>query len=185
MAVYTQQNRIGSELAYEGDIINLRVDQCELNGRRVVREVVEHNGGVVILCQPSPEQIVLIKQYRYSVNQDLIEFPAGRIEKGEDPLPAAQRELTEETGYEANQWSELTRFFSAPGFCNEVLYLYRATDVRFSGKNLDEDEETEVILLDIAEAWELVKSGKVKDAKTTAGIAMLYSELCEKKLAVR
>jgi len=184
VAVYTQQNRISSELVYKGGIINLRVDQCELNKRRVVREVVEHNGGVVIVCQPNPEQVVLIKQYRYSVNQELIEFPAGRIEAGEDPLPAAQRELTEETGYRANQWSELTRFFTAPGFCNEVLYMYRATDVKLVGKNLDEDEETEVMVLAIAEAWQLVKSGKVKDAKTTAGIAMLYSEHCERKLAI-
>ena len=93
-------------MVHKGGIINLRVDALKSGNHETTREVVEHNGGVVILCQPQPDQVVLIKQYRYSINEDLIEFPAGRIEKGEAPLPAAQRELTEETGYIASQWRE-------------------------------------------------------------------------------
>ncbi|MFX6865411.1 NUDIX hydrolase, partial [Acinetobacter baumannii] len=81
------------------------------------------------------------------IDEDLIEFPAGRIEKGEEPLPAAKRELTEETGYVASKWSELSRFYTAPGFCNEMLYMYKATDVVITEKSLDDDEETEVLLM--------------------------------------
>jgi ADP-ribose pyrophosphatase len=137
--------------------------------------VVEHNGGVVIACQPTEHEIVLIKQYRYSLDKEIIELPAGRIEKGEPPLPAAQRELTEETGYRAKEWQELSRMFTAPGFCDEVLYLYRATDVELVEKNLDDDEETDVLLLPLKKAWQLVLSGEIQDAKTIAGLGLLQN----------
>lgn len=183
MPVYTQQSRIGSELVYKGEIINLRVDQCRVDGQQVIREVVEHNGGVVILCQPTPDQVVLIRQYRYSVNEELIEVPAGRIEIGEEPAHTARRELTEETGYVAANWSELTRFYTAPGFCNEMLYVFRATDVHMEKKNLDHDEETEVFVPTLDEAWELVKSGKVRDAKTITCISILYAEQSQRRMS--
>jgi ADP-ribose pyrophosphatase len=179
--LFTVQHKTSSERIYEGEIINLRVDTLQQGGKKVKREVVEHNGGVVILCQPQPDQCVLIKQYRYSVDEELIEFPAGRIEKGEEPLLAARRELTEETGYTAHEWQVLPPFYTAPGFCNEMLYLYRATNVELGPKNLDEDEETEVLLLPVVEAWGLVRAAKVRDAKTVAGICFLYAELVGQK----
>ncbi len=175
MPLYTHEHKIDSKRIYEGEIINFRVDKLRQDGKEVLREVVEHNGGVVIICQPTPEEIVLIKQYRYSVDEVLYEFPAGRIEKGEEPLPAAKRELTEETGYIAQDWQELSRFYTAPGFCNEMLYMYTATNVRLDEKSLDEDEETDVVLLKLPEAWQLVTSGAVRDAKTVAGIGLIYA----------
>ena len=110
MSLYTHEHKLDSKRIYEGEIVNFRVDRLQQNGKEVLREVVEHNGGVVIVCQTRPDEVVLIKQYRYSVDEVLYEFPAGRIEKGEEPLPAAKRELTEETGYVAQEWSELSRF---------------------------------------------------------------------------
>ena len=176
MALFTTKHLLQSRQVYEGDIINLRVDKLQLEtGRVTTREVIEHNGGVVIACQPSDHEIILIKQYRYSVDKELIELPAGRIEKGEEPLKAAQRELTEETGYKASEWEESAKLLSAPGFCNEILYLYRASNVEFVGKSLDEDEETEVIILPLQKAWQLVHSQEVRDAKTVAGLGMLLS----------
>jgi len=174
VALFTVTHKIGSQRIYEGGIINLRVDILKQDGREKKREVVEHNGGVVIACQPTPDEVILIKQYRYSVDEELIELPAGRIEKGEQPLPAAQRELTEETGFLAKNWEELARMYSAPGFCNEMLYLYLATDTTEVEKNLDEDEETEVMRLPLDEAWHLVSTGRARDAKTIAGIGLLY-----------
>ena len=175
MPLFTTAHTVESKRIYEGRIINFRVDKLRIaTGQEVTREVVEHNGGVTIACQPAPGQVVLIKQYRYSIDQELLELPAGRIEEGEDPMLAAQRELTEETGYQARNWSELVRMYTAPGFCNEMLYVYKATDVIEVGKDLDEDEETEVIVMSVEEAWALVMAGKVQDSKTIAGVGMLF-----------
>jgi ADP-ribose pyrophosphatase len=174
LALLTREHTIGTKKLYDGYIINLRLDELRMpDGRTTTREVVEHNGGVVIIAQPSPDEIILIRQYRYTVDEELIEFPAGRIEKGEDPFPCAQRELIEETGYKAEKWQELARMYSAPGFCNEMLYLYLASELSFVGKNLDEDEETEVVVMRKSDAWQLVLDGKVRDAKTIAGIGLV------------
>lgn len=136
MALYTRQDTQTSKRIYEGGIINLREDTLKNSSGSCTRAVVEHNGGVVIACQPEPGKVILIKQYRYSIDEELIELPAGRIEPGEIPLPCAQRELIEETGYKAENWQELCRMFTAPGFCDEILYLYLATGVTFVGKIL-------------------------------------------------
>jgi ADP-ribose pyrophosphatase len=174
LALLTREHLIGTRRIFDGYIISLRQDDLRMpDGRTFTREVVEHNGGVVIIAQPTPEEIMLIKQYRYPIDEELLEFPAGRIEKGEDPFPCAKRELTEETGFRADKWEEISRFYSAPGFCNEMLYLYRATELTFVGKNLDEDEETEVITMTKADAWKLVREGKIRDAKTIAGIGLV------------
>lgn len=176
MPLFTRSHTVESKRIYEGHIFNMRVDRLkEPSGHETTREVVEHNGGVVIACLPEPGKVVLIKQYRYTVDEELIELPAGRIEIAEDPLLAAKRELSEETGYLATEWQELSRMYSAPGFCTEMLYLYQASNVSEVGKNLDEDEETEVVILPIADAWQLVLDGKVRDAKTIAGLGMLLT----------
>ncbi|HEY9719648.1 MAG TPA: NUDIX hydrolase [Trichormus sp.] len=175
MTLFTQKDAVSSNRIYEGGIINLRVDAVRLaDGQSTTREVVEHNGGVVVACRPKPHQIILIRQYRYSIDHDLLELPAGRIEPGEKPLAAAQRELTEETGYEAKHWKELAQMYTAPGFTNELLYLYEANEVTFVGKNLDPDEEIDVIELDIEEAWQWVAQGKIRDAKTIAGLGLMH-----------
>ncbi len=173
MAVFTQEHRIASRLVYQGKICNLRVDEVEKGDHTVIREVVEHNGGVVIACQPEPGLVVLVKQYRYPINGELIELPAGRLEKGELPLEAAKRELKEETGYLASEWLDLCKMYSAPGFCDELLHVYRAQNVTLGDKTPDHDEETEVIVIPVKDAWQRVRNGQIRDAKTIAGIAML------------
>ncbi len=173
MVVFTREHRIASKLVYQGQIFNLRVDQAKKGDHTVTREVLEHNGGVVIACQPENDSIVLVKQYRYSINRELLELPAGRLEKGELPLEAAKRELREETGYSASDWQDLSKMYSAPGFCDELLHLYRANRVRLGEKDPDHDEETEVLLMTVKDAWQKVLSGEICDAKTIAGIAML------------
>lgn len=174
MALVTKENSIESKRIFDGYIISLRQDKLKLPDETLVtREVIEHNGGVVIACQPKAGQIILIRQYRYPIDKEIIELPAGRIETGEDPLVCAQRELTEETGYKADTWSEVGRFYSAPGFCNELLYLYKAQDITFEGKRLDVDEETEVLILPLDKAWQLCLTGEIQDAKTIAGLALL------------
>ena len=174
MALLTRKNTISIERVFQGQILNLRVDVLQHpNGHVTDREVVEHPGGVVIACQPAPDRIILIRQYRYPVDEEILELPAGRLEAGESPLLAAQRELAEETGYRAENWKELSRMYSAPGFCDEILYLYRATGISFVGASPDEDEEIEVLDLPLIEFWKLVADGKIRDAKTIAGIGLL------------
>jgi len=173
MVVFTRENRIASKLVYQGQILNLRVDQAKKGDHLVTREVLEHNGGVVIACQPEKDSVVLVKQYRYSINRELLELPAGRLEKGEVPLAAAKRELREETGYSASDWHALSKMYSAPGFCDELLHLYKANGVNLGEKEPDHDEEIEVIVITVKDAWQKVLTGEICDAKTIAGIAML------------
>lgn len=174
--LFTREHRTATRHIWQGHIIKLRVDDLEVDGHNTTREVIEHNGGVVIAGLTGEGKVLLVKQYRYSLDKELIELPAGRIEAGEDPFPAARRELTEETGYRAEHWRELARMYTAPGFCNELLYVYEATGLSFVGKNLDYDEETEVLELTLAEAWKLVTAGAIEDAKTIAGLGLLQAQ---------
>lgn len=171
--LFTREHKVASKRIWDGHIINLRVDELDNEGSKTTREVIEHNGGVVIAGVTAEDKVILIKQYRYSLDKELIELPAGRIEMGENPAHAAIRELTEETGYRAENWKELARMYTAPGFCNEILYVYLATELQHVGKNLDYDEETEVLELTLAEAWKLVTEGIIEDAKTIAGLGLI------------
>lgn len=174
MPLYTRHHQVESQRIYEGHIFNVRKDRLERpDGGITHREVIEHSGGVVIACQPDPNSVVLVKQYRYSIDDDLLELPAGKVERGEERLPAAKRELAEETGYRAKTWLPLAGMYSAPGFCDELLSFYHATDLELKDKNLDHDEETEVLVISLAQAWQWVREGKIKDAKTVAGLGLL------------
>ncbi len=173
MTLFTTQHKVDSRKIFDGHILNLRLDTLSAGEKTVTREIVEHNGGVVILAQPSESEVILIRQYRYTFDSYILEFPAGRIEKNEDPFPAAKRELIEETGYEASNWQDLGTLLSAPGFCTEKLYMYRATNLEFVGKKLDDDEETEVLILSAKEAHSMLMKEEIKDAKTLAGLFLL------------
>lgn len=163
---------VNSEKVFEGKVINLRVDTVELpNKKYAKREIVEHRGAVGILAIDNNE-IILIKQYRKAVEDYLYEIPAGKLEINEDPLNCANRELIEETGYCPNKIEKLTEFYTSPGFSNEKIYLYKATDLKQVGNNLDEDEFIEVIKISFDKAKELIKQNKIIDAKTI--VAILY-----------
>ena len=169
------------EKKYQGRIIDLTVDEIQYNsGNASIREVVEHPGGAVVLCMGEQKEIVLIKQYRHPFGREVIELPAGKLEKNEDPLQCAQRELQEETGFAARNWRKLTSIMTTPGFCNEVLHIYLATDTYKSekGQALEEGETTlHVFRVPADQAIEMIKNGEIVDAKTIIGILMGINEL--------
>lgn len=161
---------------HEGKVFNLIVDEVEyISGRPSIREVAEHPGGSVALAMFPDESIVLIKQHRYPFNEFVWELPAGKLEKGEDPLHCAQRELEEETGYRAEVWKKLTSIYTTPGFCNEVLHIFQATQVSLSpsGRKLEEGEQTITThIVPIVEAVTMIELGTIVDSKTICGILL-------------
>lgn len=174
MPLFTRKDVVGTKQIFNGHIFGVRLDTVKrTDGKEITREVVEHIGGVVMACQPTPDEILLIQQYRYPIDSDLIELPAGRVEKGEDRLAAAKRELIEETGFKANTWKDLPKMFSAPGFCDELLTCYLASDIEWVGNDPDEDEEIEVLRVTLKEAWQMVMDGKIIDCKTIAILGIL------------
>jgi len=144
------------------------------DGREFERHVIEHPGAVVILAEEGGE-ILFVRQYRYAARESLVELVAGTLEPGEDPADTAARELQEEAGYKAGKLTLLGEFFSAPGFCSELLHLYLAEDLTPSRLPGDEDEEIEVERYTLQQAIAMALAGKFRDAKTLAGV-LLYAQ---------
>ncbi len=169
-----KEEKISSQKIHEGRILTYTVDKIRLpNGRESVREVILHNGGVTIVAQPEPSKIVLVKQFRYAVGKVFWELPAGTLHKNEDPVLAAKRELKEETGYIANKLESMGIVYPLPGYSNEVLYFFHATDLIDDEPEPDPDENIEVKVLDLKNAWQMIKDGEIRDAKTIAGIGLV------------
>lgn len=163
---------------YEGRIFNLDVDRVELpTGNTVNMEIVRHPGSVVLLAMPSPDQIILIKQYRYTIDQWIWEVPAGSLEPNEDPAAAAARECEEEIGLMPARVERLRSFYPTPGFCNEEMIFFRCSDLREpapdSTAKKDDDEDLEPQTFTLAEAREMVKRGEIVDLKTAVALTLL------------
>jgi ADP-ribose pyrophosphatase len=175
-----EQFRINSRKEiYRGRIVNLTVDAITTaNGIDTVREVFHHPGGAAVVPVLSNGDIVLVKQFRYPIQESLLELPAGKIDPGEAPEVTASRELAEEVGYTAGVLKKLTEFYTTPGFCDEKLFLYLAQDLRPCPKAHEDDEEIEIVRYSLDELRELIRAGKIVDAKTIIGIQCLsLSEL--------
>jgi ADP-ribose pyrophosphatase len=164
-----------------GKLIQLRRDTvADAEGQRHTREVVVHRGGVTVIALTDDRRVLMVRQYRHAVGEALLELPAGTLDRLDDggieaPDPAAKRELAEETGYEADEWQKLGRFYTAPGFATEVMHLYLARRLRpvegYSGP--EPDEHLELERLPIAEALRLADAGEIRDAKTLVGLFWL------------
>lgn len=167
---------ISSKKIYRGRIINLRVDEVSLpDGKTTNREVVEHAGAVAVVPVNEKGELLLVRQYRYAVGKTLLEIPAGKLNPGEDYASCAGRELTEETGYKAGNLKYLISFYTTPGFTNEQIHLFLATDLTLIKQNLDEDEFIDVETVSLKQALGMVLSGEIYDAKSVAGILTVLS----------
>jgi ADP-ribose pyrophosphatase len=163
---------LGTRRVFQGRILSVRVDDVVYpNGSRSTVEVVEHNGGVSIIAMPEPAKIVLVRQFRPAIGRELWEVPAGKLEAGEDPMAAARRELIEETGYRCGSLKKLWTFYTAPGFCSELLHLFVAQDLTPGDPEPEADEVLHVRMFDLEEAWRMIERDEIPDAKTQIAVA--------------
>lgn len=167
------EKKISSKKIFGGKIIELYLDEVKLpNNKIVTREKVSHPGAVGIVPLKSDGKIILVKQFRYPLSSALLEIPAGKLGKNEDPKDCARRELKEEIGGAGGKLIHLSTFCTSPGFCDEILYLYLAIDFEIKENNPEEDEFLAVIELKMKDALDNINNGKIKDAKTIIGILL-------------
>lgn len=160
------------ELIFEGKVIRVQKDIVLLpDGKQATREVVYHPGAVAVVAIKEGK-IIMVTQYRYALAKETIEIPAGKLDPGEEPRACALRELREETGYQGDL-KFLGTFNTSPGFANEIIHLYYATDLIWSPLKPDEDEFLRVIAIPWTEAVEMVYKGELQDAKTALGILLV------------
>lgn len=170
-----EEKTIRKNIIYNGKIINLRRDDAELpDGNPCIREVVEHPGGVCIAALTDKNELIFERQFRYPYMDILLELPAGKLERGEDPLLASKRELLEETGYEAEKYISLGKFYPSCGYTDEIIYLYLAKNLTFKGQKLDEDEFINIEKIPLEKAVEMVTANEVPDGKTQASVLKTY-----------
>jgi ADP-ribose pyrophosphatase len=171
-----------SKVSYEGPLFRVLSEQIrEPNGKQVNRDIIRHNGSVVILAldkgKSKKDPLVLIeRQYRHAAQQYLYEVPAGKMEAGEDHLEAAKRELLEETGYQAKKWTKLVKYFASPGFLGEWMQVFLAEDLTAGKAQPEEDESFELQFVPLSEMLRLIDAGKVRDGKTLISV-MVYTRL--------
>lgn len=160
-----------SEVVYKGKIFNLEKDVITLpNGRETVRETIRHGGAAAMIPIDNEGKIIFVRQYRHSAGKEVLEIPAGTIEKGEEPYNCAVREIQEETSYKAGKMTFLFKMFSAIGFCSEQIYIYLAENLEKGKFNMDEDEFITIERYTLKESIELIYKGEICDSKTIAAV---------------
>ncbi len=162
-----EEKKLSSEEIFDGVAIHLFRDEILLpNGNKGVREVIRHPGAVCVIPVTEDGEVIFVNQFRYAFNKVTLEVPAGKLEKGEDPLEAAMRELSEETGLSARNVVYLGELYTTPALIDEVIHMYLATDLVEGEQHLDEDEFINTLTMPLSEAVEKVMNGEIKDAKT-------------------
>ncbi len=169
------EKTLSQEYQYRGRIINLRLDKAELpSGHIAGREVVEHPGGVCIAALTAQNELLFVRQFRYPYGEVLLELPAGKLDGPEDPLEAGKRELKEETGAAARDYTDLGKLYPSPGYCGEIIHMYMATDLSFGEMSPDEDEFLEVERIPLRRAAQMVLDNEIRDAKTQAAVLKVF-----------
>ncbi len=160
---------------YTGKVITLNVDTVQLpNGITVDLETIRHPGAAAVVPVKDDGTVVLIRQFRHAAGGFIYEIPAGKLAPGEDPLHCASRELEEEVGYRASTFELLSSIFTAPGFADEVIHVYKATGLTKGRQHLDRDEVLDVIEMPLSEAITKIEDGTIRDGKTIVGLQAVY-----------
>jgi len=177
---------LSSEVVYQGPLFRVLHDKLiEPGGKPSERDVIRHNGSVVILAIDSSKSkknpwIVIERQYRHAANQFLWELPAGKLEAGEDPLLGAQRELAEETGYHAKKWKPLVEYYASPGFLGESMKVFLAEGLQAGDAHPEADEDIEFRLVKLSEVLKMIEKGAILDGKTLTSV-LLFAHLASSK----
>lgn len=175
-------HRLGGETIYDGRIFRVERDRVRLpNGREATLEVVRHRGSVILLPIPEPGRVILVRQYRYPVDDHLWELAAGSLEPGEDPAAGAARECEEETGLVPSEVELVGRFYPTPGYCDELMNFFRlgglAKRTEGTAALPDDDEDLEVRSFSVDELKRMLRQGAIRDLKTAVGVGLLDRSL--------
>ncbi|OCB93947.1 ADP-ribose diphosphatase [Bacillus amyloliquefaciens] len=176
MMEHLEEKTLAKKKLYDGKVIDLYLEDVELpNGKTSKREIVKHPGAVAVLAVTEEGKIILVNQFRKPLERTIVEIPAGKLEKGEEPEHTALRELEEETGYTAETLTKITAFYTSPGFADEIVHLFLAEGLSplKEKRELDEDEFVEVMQVTLDEAVKLTEERRVYDAKTAYAIQYL------------
>jgi ADP-ribose pyrophosphatase len=168
--------RLGRTIPFTGRVFRVESDRVGLsNGRTVTLDIVRHRGSVVLIPQPSPREIILVRQYRYAIGKWIWELPAGTLDPGESARAAARRECAEEIGLSPRRVEKLGEFYPTPGFCDEVMIFFRCSGLAQPKRPaaLDPDEQLEPRAFSLAQVRQLIKRRQVVDMKTIVGLTLL------------
>jgi ADP-ribose pyrophosphatase len=178
---------LGSEVVFEGPLFRVLRDRLiEPGGREATRDIVRHNGSVVILAMDNARKkkdpwIVMERQYRHAANQFLWELPAGKLEPGEEALEGAKRELEEETGYRAKKWKPLVKYYASPGFLGESMIVFVAEGLVAGDAHPEDDERIELRLVKLSEVLKMIEKGAILDGKTLSSVLLYARQLGGKR----
>ncbi len=168
---------------FEGKIITVHVDDVELSdGSKAFREIVEHSGGVCVAALTDEKELFFVRQYRYPYKRVLLELPAGKLERGEDPLEAGIRELEEECGLTADKVISMGTVYPTVAYCSEIIHLFLATGLHSTNQHLDEGEFLAVERISIERATEMVMNGEISDSKTAVLILKINNLIRENRI---
>jgi ADP-ribose pyrophosphatase len=168
-----EEKTLSTKKLYEGKIIDLHLNHVSLpNGGTSYREIVKHPGAVAVMAITKENKLVLVRQFRKALEKTIYEIPAGKLEIGEEIEGCAQRELQEETGYTAEKWEKVVGFYTSPGFADEYIHLFRASQLTLGATSPDHDEFVERVELTLEESIDKINSGEICDAKTIYAITL-------------